>query len=255
MKIDYQALEKIFEDEPETLALLQQREFLNDKKMGKLNGDKGDTGDVGERGEQGDRGEKGDKGDKGERGDKGDNGINGKDGKNGKDGVGKDGRNGVDGKYGKDGTSVSVKEVINYLMSLKDKEAEEFSKKIGSNIDISHIRNANSFMFKGTRYKIEELMHGAGAGNSTTTKSSSGDITAESESGVDYVYLMSGTSTLTMPTAPSNKNEYTIKNVGSGTVTVATTASQTIDGSSTALLKVQYTSVTLRSDGTNWNII
>lgn len=70
-----------------------------------------------------------------------------------------------------------------------------------------------------------------------------------------YVYLVSGTTTITLPTAVSNINSYTIKNVGAGTVTLATTSAQTIDGSTTASLPVRYTSLTVVSDGANWYII
>ena len=69
-----------------------------------------------------------------------------------------------------------------------------------------------------------------------------------------YTYLVSGTSTLTLPTAVNNGNMYTVKNVGTGTVTIATTSSQTIDGSTSAVMKVRYTSLTLVSDGANWNV-
>ena len=79
--------------------------------------------------------------------------------------------------------------------------------------------------------------------------------TASAVTGLDYVYLVSGTTTLTLPTAVGNINEYTVKNVGTNTVTIATTASQTIDGSTTVLLKVQYTSLSFISDGANWNIV
>jgi hypothetical protein len=67
----------------------------------------------------------------------------------------------------------------------------------------------------------------------------------------------SGAITITLPTAVSNKFYYGIKKVDSSTntVTFATTSSQTIDGGSTAVIKVQYASITLVSDGSNWNII
>lgn len=71
----------------------------------------------------------------------------------------------------------------------------------------------------------------------------------------DYVYLVSGTTTVTLPTAVSNTNLYTIKNVGSNSVTVATTSSQTIDGSLTASIPVTNTSLDIISDNTNWRII
>ena len=79
---------------------------------------------------------------------------------------------------------------------------------------------------------------------------------AGSTANTDYIYLVSGTTTITLPTAVSNTNLYTIKNVGTNTVSIATTSSQTIDGSSSPItLPVQYTSLTLISNGLNWNII
>ncbi len=78
---------------------------------------------------------------------------------------------------------------------------------------------------------------------------------AASASQTDYVYLCSGTMTLTLPDATaSNTNLYTIKNVGSGTVTVNTTSAQTIDGNLTITMPVQYTSIDVISDTANWGI-
>ena len=81
------------------------------------------------------------------------------------------------------------------------------------------------------------------------------NTSAGSASSTDYVYLASGTINITLPTAVGNQNLYTIKNVGTGVITVDTTSSQTIDGSLTAPIRVQYLSLTLVSDGANWNII
>ena len=83
----------------------------------------------------------------------------------------------------------------------------------------------------------------------------SGNTNAGSNQSTDYIYFASNTITITLPTAISNTNSYVIKNVGTGTITINTTSSQTIDGSLTALIKVQYLSLTLISDGANWNII
>lgn len=83
----------------------------------------------------------------------------------------------------------------------------------------------------------------------------SSTTSAGSTEATDYIYLCTGTFTITMPTAVGNSNRYTIKNVGSGTITIDTTSSQTIDGSLTATLPVQYTSLDLVSDNSNWNII
>jgi hypothetical protein len=69
----------------------------------------------------------------------------------------------------------------------------------------------------------------------------------------DYVYLVSGTTTLTLPTAASNTNRYSIKNTGTNSVTVATTSSQTIDGTLTIVLP-PGNSVDIISDTSNWRI-
>jgi hypothetical protein len=67
----------------------------------------------------------------------------------------------------------------------------------------------------------------------------------------------SGAIIVTLPTAVGNIFYYGIKKTDSSThtVTVATTSSQTIDGGSTAIIQVPYVSVTLISDGSNWNVI
>lgn len=93
-----------------------------------------------------------------------------------------------------------------------------------------------------------------GGGTSRTIASISTNTIAGATAGTDYVYFVSGTTTVTLPTAVGNTNMYTIKRVGTNTVTINTTSSQTIDGSLTASLTVQYTSLSLLSDGANWNI-
>jgi hypothetical protein len=91
--------------------------------------------------------------------------------------------------------------------------------------------------------------------SSKSINSISINTNAGSNQSTDYIYFASNTITITLPTAISNTNSYVIKNVGTGTITINTTSSQTIDGSLTALIKVQYLSLTLISDGANWNII
>lgn len=82
----------------------------------------------------------------------------------------------------------------------------------------------------------------------------SGAVSAGSTASTDYVYLFTGTGTLALPTAVGNTNQYTVKNIA-GTTTIATTSSQTIDGSTTTVLSVANTSLTLISDNSNWKII
>lgn len=67
----------------------------------------------------------------------------------------------------------------------------------------------------------------------------------------------SGGFTITLPTAVGNTNSYSVKKIDStaNVVTVVTTASQTIDGGASALLKVQYVAITVVSDGSNWYVV
>jgi hypothetical protein len=107
--------------------------------------------------------------------------------------------------------------------------------------------NYNLYLYQGATWNL--------LGYDNVVLSVSTNTAAGSTINVNYVYLVTGTTTITLPTAVGNMNQYTIKNVGTNTVTIATTSSQTIDGSTTAPLSVQYTSLTLVSNGTNWNII
>lgn len=96
-----------------------------------------------------------------------------------------------------------------------------------------------------------------GAGGSGVTRSvvvTASPVTAGATAATDYVYLTSGTTTITLPTAVSNTNLYTIKNTGSNTVTVATTSSQTIDGTTTITI-APLASVDVISNNANWNVI
>jgi len=72
----------------------------------------------------------------------------------------------------------------------------------------------------------------------------------------DYTIEVTATTTITLPTAVGITGRiYTIKNTYSGSATVATTSSQTIDGSTTYSLSAQYKYVTVQSNGANWLII
>ena len=67
----------------------------------------------------------------------------------------------------------------------------------------------------------------------------------------------SGTWTATLPSAVTAKagRMYVVKNSGTGTLTLATTSSQTIDGSSTSRTLAQWAVFRLVSDGANWKLI
>lgn len=121
--------------------------------------------------------------------------------------------------------------------------------KAGSNVTISY---ANNNTTKRVDVTISSI--GGGGGSSRSIQSISASQAADAALGTDYVYLCSGTITLTLPDATTNTNLYTVKNVGTGVVTIDTTSSQTIDGATTITMPVQFTSVDLISDTANWNI-
>ena len=71
-----------------------------------------------------------------------------------------------------------------------------------------------------------------------------------------FIILANATLTATLPTAVGiNGKIYHIKNIGTGTLTIATTSSQTIDGSLTLTIATRYDAVMLVSDGANWSIL
>jgi hypothetical protein len=64
------------------------------------------------------------------------------------------------------------------------------------------------------------------------------------------------TITITLPTAVGYSGRiHTIKNSGTGVITIATTSSQTIDGAATQSLSTQWSKITVQSTGANWIII
>lgn len=75
-------------------------------------------------------------------------------------------RKGVDYRDGSDGANPDPKEVLAFFKSLKGEDAKQFSKVIGGLIDISNVRNAESFIFNGKKYQTHELMHGSGSSGS-----------------------------------------------------------------------------------------
>lgn len=68
----------------------------------------------------------------------------------------------------------------------------------------------------------------------------------------DFYIDCNGTFTVTLPTAVGKQGKtYTITNTGVGTITIATTSAQTINGLSTATVTTS-SSTTLHSDNANW---
>lgn len=73
----------------------------------------------------------------------------------------------------------------------------------------------------------------------------------------DYtIDCTTGTFTVTLPTAVGIAGqEFIIKNTGTGTITIATTSSQTIDGVTSKTLTTQYSGLRVQSTGSNWIVI
>jgi hypothetical protein len=71
-----------------------------------------------------------------------------------------------------------------------------------------------------------------------------------------FIDCTSGTFTVTLQAAASYQGRVLIiKNSGAGTITVDGNGAETIDGAATYSLAVQYATVQIMSDGTNWKII
>ena len=83
-------------------------------------------------------------------------------------------------------------------------------------------------------------------------RSSSSNITLDN----DHVCIAGGAITVTLPAA-ANGREVVVKHAAAANqvVTIATPSSETIDGGASYALDIQYSSVTLVSDGTNWFIL
>lgn len=71
-----------------------------------------------------------------------------------------------------------------------------------------------------------------------------------------FLVMVNGNVTITLPAAASHANRvYTIKNIGTGKVTIYADGSEKIDGEQTLVLNLQYSYVTIVSDGDEWFII
>jgi len=142
--------------------------------------------------------------------------------------------------------------LLNIASSFTGKEAR---------LDISNITTPKQFAFpdnSGTLALTSDIT--TGISRIITNLSTGFSVTAGSTVLVDYVYLCSGSGTITMPvsTGTSNTNRYTIKNVdGSGTVTVLPDGAETIDGgASLVLLTGNLSSIDLVSDNSgNWCVV
>ncbi len=203
------------------------------------------------------KGFKGEKGEKGEQGEKGESGKDGKDGKS----------------FDKEDLEPEIKKVRSELLSIVSHAGgggayrniafagnpsvlsryNDINFKPGANVTISYANNDNTKMVD-----VTIASSGGGGGSVIGTTRSINTIntsqTAGSTSLTDYVYICSGGVNLTLPDAVGNTNLYTIKNTSTSSVLVSTTSAETIDTSANLILPIQFTSVDLISDGSNWEI-
>ncbi len=105
----------------------------------------------------------------------------------------------------------------------------------------------------GTLSASPSLGHTATAGASINTYNTDHVATAQ-----DNTILVNGRGlTVRLPDAAASGagRSYTIKLIAGSTATVATTASQAIDGTTSYILSAQYKYVTVQSDGAQWWVL
>lgn len=108
----------------------------------------------------------------------------------------------------------------------------------------------------GTTSPNSTLQNTGSFSQSLITKT--GNYTANAS---DYTIVANNTAgvrTITLPTAVGITGRiYVIKKISSAafSTSIATTSSQTIDGSTTATLSNQYDKITVQSDGSNWIVL
>lgn len=95
---------------------------------------------------------------------------------------------------------------------------------------------------------------GGAAGITRNTSTVTTSVTVGAAASTDYVVFIGASGAVTLPTAVGNTNRYTLKTIDTTSKTIATTSSQTIDGSTTITL-TPNTSVDVVSDTSNWRII
>jgi len=120
--------------------------------------------------------------------------------------------------------------------------------KAGSNVTLSYSNNNTS------KYLDLTIAATGGAGTTRSIETITVSSIIGTLADTDQVILANGGIQITLPTAVSDTNLYTIKNVGTSSVLIGTTGGQTIDGQSNIIMPVQYTSVDLVSDDSNFNI-
>jgi len=117
-----------------------------------------------------------------------------------------------------------------------------------------------SKVIAGSNVSLVSTGADAGTGDVTinagvfTTTAQASSFTETATTGIVIRRITATGQTVTLPTAVGNSAQIVIKLMVTGTVTINTTSSQTIDGALTATLDTQYQTISLVSDGANWII-
>lgn len=218
------------------------------------------------KGDQGDRGLKGEEGKRGEHGEQGLQGIQGLLGKDGKDGH--DGKDGEDAKVDLDELKDELKkEVINKIpwhgggnanrqinvnSSVMSTRYTDINFQQFGNIGWSAVNDND---YKRVNIRASLLAGGGGGGITRSVSVLSVSSTLAATALTDYVAFANVGVVLTLPTAISNTNLYTVKNMTTSSVQVAAATGQDIDGSATVLMPTQYESLTFISNSSVWGVI
>jgi hypothetical protein len=123
-----------------------------------------------------------------------------------------------------------------------------------SDVTISSVSNGQVLSYNSTSGDWENTTPSSGGGGGFTYSAVSTATTAQAQ----YHYSVTGTTTITLPAATgiTAGQEVRIKNMGSNTVTVSRSSTDTIDGQTSISMAVQYQALSFVSNGSNaWEII
>jgi len=120
--------------------------------------------------------------------------------------------------------------------------------KAGSNVTISYANNETT---KRVDVTISSSGGGSVGGTVRQIQTLSVSSTIATVTGTDQVYLCSAGIQVTLPTAVSDTNLYTIKNVSNSSILISGTIDDDVAG---IIMPIKYTSVDIISNNTDWNI-